>query len=354
MKKKIFSFLIALCMILPMAFMLTACKEPDPASRVLTVELNPEVEFVLDSNNKVVTVNALNDDGYAVVTADVDFSGLSAEDAVDLFLETANELGFVVDAAGEEVTISISGENAEKLYNKVKASAQQVLQSINVENITIDFDAIDKEDLMEEVEKCFTEYTENQLNGMTEEELIAKLKQSREETKDLLNQKAKELYYLMRENEILVAKMEALHINADALIAQFNTVKQSFINNYLKDTSVYKTELEEYIAAKKDFLAENLKADPNFTEIMTRLEAVNLDSIQEQIHEAMDSIVDTLNQQMEVAKGLIESTIDMLTTFNPEIINNAVNTAITELQAQFTTGDLSQYNFNLWADAPAA
>ena len=123
MKKKFLSFVIALCLILPSMFLLTACKNTEPSSRVLSVDLNPQVEFVLDAENKVASVNALNDDGYAIINADVDFSGLSAEDAVDLFLDTANDLGFVVDKQGEEITISISGEDAQKLYNNVKAKA---------------------------------------------------------------------------------------------------------------------------------------------------------------------------------------------------------------------------------------
>ena len=50
------------------AFAFTGCKK-DEAGKVMNVALNPEVEFVLDANDKVVTVNALNEEGNLVISA---------------------------------------------------------------------------------------------------------------------------------------------------------------------------------------------------------------------------------------------------------------------------------------------
>ena len=63
--KKLTSLLIVLVLVVGAVFALTACDQTDKdaPTTVMNVSLNPEVEFVLDGHGKVVTVNALNEDG---------------------------------------------------------------------------------------------------------------------------------------------------------------------------------------------------------------------------------------------------------------------------------------------------
>lgn len=100
----------------------------------MNVELNPQLEFVLDTDNKVVSVNALNDEGNKIILS-ATFVGLSAEDAVDKFLEIAKEDGYLitgsVNAEENQINISISGDS-KNLLKAVKDSAVNYLNSVNI------------------------------------------------------------------------------------------------------------------------------------------------------------------------------------------------------------------------------
>ena len=77
--KKLTSLLIVLVLVVGAVFALTACDQTDKdaPTTVMNVSLNPEVEFVLDGHGKVVTVNALNEDGNLIITATA-FEGKTA------------------------------------------------------------------------------------------------------------------------------------------------------------------------------------------------------------------------------------------------------------------------------------
>ena len=87
--KKILSALcvmaLCLCVVLPLA----ACNTAEEQKQVMTVELNPSLEFILDGKNKVVSVNANNEDGNLILSAqtqDKQFVGSTSEQAMQLYI----------------------------------------------------------------------------------------------------------------------------------------------------------------------------------------------------------------------------------------------------------------------------
>ena len=110
--KRILSITLVLAMLFS-CFMLFSCapsesgEEKEKSTR-MTIDLNPSVEFMLDEENKVVSVTALNDDGAILIAGEV-FVGLSAEEASALFVELAEEIGYLVDAESFENEIKVVG-----------------------------------------------------------------------------------------------------------------------------------------------------------------------------------------------------------------------------------------------------
>lgn len=121
--KNMFSSLFMLVLVICCCFTVVGCScnddETDKTSKVMNLSLNPSIELVLDKDNKVVSVNALNDEGNYIVS-NVTFTGLTAEDAVDAFLEATKENGFIIEgevsANENQLKIAISGENAYSIY----------------------------------------------------------------------------------------------------------------------------------------------------------------------------------------------------------------------------------------------
>lgn len=283
MKKKILSFVLAICMMIPCAFVLGACKGTDePAveatTKIMNVGLNPKIEFVLNEDDKVLSVNALNEDGNHIISISLDantkisgFEGLTADEAMELFLEITEDNGYLITGDAEKISIEISGE-ADELLNKVKQRANQFL-SENGLNLEVATDFLAKTDLLNEVQQCVKEYTQQELAGMTEEQLIDLLKTSRQETKNLLTQELKDAYYNMRAEKINMAELEKLLELVDeieneavtlfktgmvALSSSLEALEEAYNTNFLAETSQYNIAKQAYIQAKEDLLAQRL------------------------------------------------------------------------------------------------
>ena len=61
--KKILAIICSALMAFSAAAVFTACGKNEEAGTVMNLSLNPAVEFILDVNGKVVSVNALNEEG---------------------------------------------------------------------------------------------------------------------------------------------------------------------------------------------------------------------------------------------------------------------------------------------------
>lgn len=100
------------------------------AATVMTCSVNPQVQFVLNENNKVIEVTATNEDGQKLLASiNADFSKLSADDAAELFITISTEAGYIdVDTTGTKVSFDLSGTMDSKDYDKLK---EKIVTKVN-------------------------------------------------------------------------------------------------------------------------------------------------------------------------------------------------------------------------------
>ncbi|MFU8785624.1 MAG: hypothetical protein ACNA7U_00125 [Candidatus Izemoplasmataceae bacterium] len=89
----------------------------------MVVDINQSIEFILDEEGNVESYNLLNEDAEIVYAAilekDQDFLGLSGEAALELFLETAVELGYIdVTRDDNVVLITVVTEDEDEEENQ--------------------------------------------------------------------------------------------------------------------------------------------------------------------------------------------------------------------------------------------
>lgn len=97
------------------------------AVATMQCNVNPSVQFVLNSQNKVIGVNALNSDGEKIVV-NINFIGKSAEESARLFVEISTEADYIkVDTEGTRVDITINATDTAK-YDKLK---DKITNSVN-------------------------------------------------------------------------------------------------------------------------------------------------------------------------------------------------------------------------------
>ncbi len=89
----------------------------------VTLDINPSIELIVSPREKVIYANALNADG-EVLLAELDLIGLDLDEAIELIVQTATELGYI-DLESEETIVSvtaISSDSAigERIRTQVK------------------------------------------------------------------------------------------------------------------------------------------------------------------------------------------------------------------------------------------
>lgn len=154
---------------------------------ILTFSVNPKVQFVLNGNDKVMEVVALNTEGEDIAY-NGNFVGLKAEQAAELFVKLSTEAGYIdVNTEGTKVEINITG-----LKNNYVQIKDKVVLTINnyFDNNGIVAGAVAQID--ENIKSAIITLKSNaqNLQDKTEEQLIANYMEIVEEIK---NVKAKDL-----------------------------------------------------------------------------------------------------------------------------------------------------------------
>ena len=336
--KKLTSLLIVLVLVIGALFALTACDQTDKdaPTTVMNVSLNPEVEFVLDGHGKVVTVNALNEDGNLIITATA-FEGKTAEEAAELFVQISHEMGFLVSGNAQiknnDLEISISGEtkDVEAIYNDVKASIQEYF---TLENITAQIAALEtvtREQMEALVAQAQPYIDQAKLQALSHMELVEELYASRKETCDMYSQELKNAYYNAKAAAMDTTKIQALK---EKMGSNFNFVLEGLFSVYttavtkiedarmqylVSPESDYQIKLAEFRAKKIEFLQkrQELAEKETLTDaeisVLNSLEAgVNLiEDALVQIgvlaNKTLDSLKATMTKAYDALVGAIES-----------------------------------------------
>lgn len=119
---KSFKFVLSFIVLFAAIFAIIGCTEVSANDTYVTLDINPSVELIVNRRDKVIYANALNEDG-EVLLAELDLIGMDVEDAIDLIIQTATELGFI-DPESEETYVSVSA------ISKDNAIAERIREQI--------------------------------------------------------------------------------------------------------------------------------------------------------------------------------------------------------------------------------
>ena len=325
--KKLITILLA-CML---SIALFGCNNEDSSEdKVMLVSLNPQVEFILDENDKVLSVNALNEEGNVIISASAftNVEGKTYEEAVKLFIDVSKETGYLINGsinAGEnEVSISISGDasHAQKLYDELSKNIGTYFNEIDIDAKLQKGAELTEEKLRELYKECAPYIESAKIKAMTYDELLDELVASREETKEYYSQELKTAYYEMKAYALEQAKFEVLKSKLsilekgifEGLNSAYLTAIESLENvrktNLLDNTSIYQTALSDVRAKKVEYL--------NFKNEVSKMEATEItESVTQQLSvllTALETAETTLLTAGETANALIDSAKTTLNT----------------------------------------
>ncbi len=207
MKNKVLkSLLVCLSMILFIS--LASCNKTSGDVSIVTIDINPSIEFIVDKDSKVVSVTALNDDGSVLIVGEV-FVGKTIEEAANQVIVLAEQLGYLVHSVVNEIeiTISSSHEKQEEIYNNIKNEITTCLEELNISGHIERQEALKKEKLLE-LAASISLYSEEELQNKSEEEIYKIILAGRIETALLISEEMREVYFITKEYEISFVERE--------------------------------------------------------------------------------------------------------------------------------------------------
>ena len=214
MKKRLISIFL-LCTLFLTAISFTSCSNAKPEEGSvtrMTVDINPSVEFMIDDQNKIVSVTALNDDGSILIVGEA-FVGKTPEEAIEIMVTLASDTGYLVQGNAEAseniVKISVSGDSkyAEQLKKDITEKANDTLKALDINGKVEKVEAL-KIDALRQMALSTSLYTEEEINAMDEDQLYKVISVGRIETALLLTEEMRSAYYSAKEYKISFAQRE--------------------------------------------------------------------------------------------------------------------------------------------------
>lgn len=254
--KKIAAGVLCLALAAGTAATLVGCggSESEAAAR-MQVDVNPSVEFILDKDNKVLSVTALNDDGSLIIAGEA-FVGKTAEDALELMLDISVETGYLVKGeasiGADAVTIGITadGQAAQELYDEIKASAETFLSENGIQAAVQKGEELSLAALKALAMEADPTLSEEEAAAMNAEQLLNVLKIARIETAQLITEELREAYTAVKAYEFDFAQRQATKDIIDGLGGAY----ESFLNAYAAALDSYRTAMQTVEQAKYDYL----------------------------------------------------------------------------------------------------
>lgn len=319
--------------------------EDSEAAARMQVDINPSVEFILDEDNKVLSVTALNDDGALIIAGEA-FVGKTAEDAVELMVSISTEAGYLVKgdlSAGQDgITVSITGdeEAAQKLYDDVKAGVDAFLEESGINAAVERGEALKLDALRALVQKADPTLTDEEVESMTEEQLLNALKISRIETAQLLTEELRDAYNTAKEYDFRFAERQA----TKDIISELGSAYQTFLDGYAKALDSYRQAIQAVEQARYDYLVD---AESDYQKKLAEVRAQK-DKVLEQRKEVAELSEGAAKDAAEAALAAEEATLQTLEaalelagdTANAAFglalsAMNTVENALTELEKTF-------------------
>ncbi len=238
---------------------------------VMNISCNPSVEFILSKEDKVLSVNALNEEGNLVISAAA-FEGKTAEEAAKLFVEVSSETGFIVSGnaaiADNEISFSFSGDTkkAEELYDDVKGKVNEYLSAENITAQIEKAEAISKEHLEKLVAECAPYLEAAEIKAMEYQTLVNEIYGSRKETAEYYSQELKNAYYEAKafvleqaEIDVLKSKVSALaQVGIEVAYKAYSSAVESLENlrmeQLVDENSTYQKALKAFREKKIEYL----------------------------------------------------------------------------------------------------
>jgi hypothetical protein len=285
---------------------------------------------MIDDQNKIVSVTALNDDGSILIVGEA-FVGKTPEEAVEMIVTLAADTGYLVhgnaDAAENTVKISVSGNSkyAKQLKKDITEKANDTLKALDINGKVEKVEAL-KIDALRQIALSNSLYTEEEIGAMNEDQLCKVIAAGRIETALLLTEEMRSTYYSAKEYKISFAEREETARIIKELGGLYNLTH-----------TAYKTALDAYstvITELDNFRYEMLVSpDSEYQKSLTKLREAKVELLKQKNYTASLNVNGEEYASATVTLRMTEENYDKMLAIH-EKIGNDLNASFEALIAK--------------------
>lgn len=303
--KKLKSLIIIFTLVAVIGTLVACTDTVNAETAYVTIDINPSVELVVNHQEKVIYVNALNEDA-EILLAELDLIGMDVDEATDLIIETAILLGYI-DVDADETVVSVSTisdtDLGQKIKTRVKEGIKKAMTARALKSKVAD--KVYDEALIEEAESYGVtpqflflaqsvvavqdDITLEDALALTQSELVEQLKIARDKAKEVLSS-LKDEFSADRdeiratyqptiddiktnifdlEDQIEVLESEIAEASTEELLAELETLQASLVLEQAKLEETVSALQEALQALRDDYHAQS---EALYPEIMNRIE----------------------------------------------------------------------------------
>lgn len=264
MKKKILTFLVAVCLIIPCILGFVACKPKETtANKTMKTSINPEITFSLDADNKVTSISYGNSDA-GTIFANVNFVGKDASYAIQIVIEQSAISGHI-NLSGDEITFEFTGEDIEELKNIAETKAKEVFEKLGVK-VMVKIDEVSAEvkhaALVGTAQVLAPELSKDAISKMTDAELIELIDKKQKDYKDLAFDQIDAIQSSF--NRAILDAIDAIRLEMEKLEETMKEygeyVSKEIKDQYAKCKKQLNDKIDEFLKERKDEIAAAKKA----------------------------------------------------------------------------------------------
>ena len=331
MKKQILA-LCASAAILTSVCSFGSCSKAAENTR-MTVDINPSVELMVDKDNKVISVTALNDDAAVILQGEASIVGKESDDAVKAIVSLATDTGYIVkgEVSADEntVKISVSGDTkwAKDLAKDAEKKVNQFFKDSGIAGTVEKVDALTSDALKALAEKNST-YTKEEIAEMNDEQVLKVIALGRVETAQLLSNDMREAYFEAKTHKISFAKSDATW----KVIQQMNAGYAMLYAGYGAAIQAYGTAIQSL-----DDMRYRLLVDPesNYQKLLTQMREKKMEIIKKKVEVTIS--VGDVKVTAEADLSALEKAYDALYT-QLENAGKQANDSLISLISAMTKG----------------
>lgn len=288
---------------------------------------------MVDKDNKVISVTALNDDAAVILQGEASIVGKESDDAVKAIVSLATDTGYIVkgEVSADEntVKISVSGDTkwAKDLAKDAEKKVNQFFKDSGIAGTVEKVDALTSDALKALAEKNST-YTKEEIAEMNDEQVLKVIALGRVETAQLLSNDMREAYFKAKTHKISFAKSDATW----KVIQQMNAGYAMLYAGYGAAIQAYGTAIQSL-----DDMRYSLLVDPesNYQKLLTQMREKKAEIIKKKVEVTIS--VGDVKVTAEADLSALEKAYDALYT-QLENAGKQANDSLTSLISAMTKG----------------